>query len=121
MTDNYPGSLRGAFVIVVRDVLVGQDLAQTIAEDRPEAPVIVATSLQGALVAMHEVATVEAAFVAADPKEFARSPLAFALAECGAQVVLMGLWADEPLPVTGWKRLRYPFTSDDVRGVISNQ
>ena len=107
------------FLVVVRDVVVGQDLAQIIVDDHPTARVIVVSSLGAAVPALAEVAAVEVAFVAAEPQVFATSPLAGDLVVRGGKVVLMGLWDDAAPPLASWKMLPFPFTTDDVRGVIA--
>lgn len=73
------GCVEKAFLIVVRDVVVGQDLAQTITDDRPKARVIISPSLEEAVTALRDVSAVEMAFVAADPGVFEHSALADAL------------------------------------------
>lgn len=114
MTDNKTASDMATFLIVVREVVVGQDLAETIAEDRPNARVIIVATLEDALVSLADVATLEIAFIAADPAVLESSRLTPALAARGGQVVLMGVWADHPPATSSWKLLPFPFTTEDV-------
>lgn len=110
----------GAYLIVVSDVIVGQDLAQTISDEHPDAEIIVVTTLDAAVTALAAVPFVGVAFIAADPERLARSQLNRILAGQGAQVVLMGLWTDQAPKVAGWKLLPFPFTTETVRGLLSN-
>lgn len=119
VTNNHTSLVDATVLVVVRDILVGQDLAQTISEARPEARVIVVTSLEDAVAALADVQAVALTFIAAEPEALTASPLAQALADRGAKVVLMGTWADQRSVVKSWKRLPLPFTSEHVRDVIA--
>lgn len=121
MTDNKTAAANASFLIVARDVLVGQDLAQTIADNRPRARVIIVTTLEDAIGALKDVATIEIAFIAAEPEALACSSVGPAVAMRGGQVVLLGAWADQLPATASWKLLPSPFTTEDVRGVIAAQ
>lgn len=111
----------GAYLIVVSDVVVGQDLAQAICEDHPQAEIVVATSLDEAVGALGAVPFVGVAFIAAEPEKLERSRLYRVLSAQGAQVVLMGLWTDQAPKAAGWKLLPFPFTTDNVRGLLATR
>lgn len=103
------------FVIVVREALVGRDLADTIAETHPRARMVLADTLAAALVAVQPLEAVDLAFIAAEPAVFEASALAEALAARGAEVVLMGV--TNPQGVR-WRILAFPFSTADVRRFI---
>lgn len=106
-------------LIVVGDAVVGLDLADIIAEAQPQAEVIVVTTLGAAVAALADVASVDIAFIAAEPEDFERSSLARCLAERGGQVVLMGVMATHSAPVARWRLLPFPFSTEHVRRLIA--
>lgn len=119
MTEINTASASATFLIVVREILVGQDLAMTIEEERPGAKVIVVATLDAAPAALTDVAALEVAFIAADPARFEHSPLAQMISALGGKIVLMGLWFPEACSAANWKILPFPFTTEDVLGFIS--
>lgn len=119
MGREWTGERAAVFLVVERDVLVGQDLAQAITEDHPSAKVIVVPSLEDAVVAVADVDSIQIAFVGAEPQALSASPLAQGLAMRGGLVVLTGLWPERVHTPAGWKMLPFPFTTDDVRGVMA--
>lgn len=121
MTNVTTTPVEQVFLILVGDVLVGQDLAQTIADDRPHARVIIAASLDSAATVLRDEAAVEIAFIEAQPLALQGSALAPILADRGAQIVLLGLWSEDAPPVPNWKTLPFPFTTDDVRVTLTTR
>lgn len=115
LTENRTSPRDKVFLVIVRDVLVGQDLAQTILDEYPAAHVIVVASPEDAMVALADVTAIEIAFVAAEPQTFDASPLERALVIRQGKVVLMGSWSDTGFPLASWRMLPFPFTTADVR------
>jgi hypothetical protein len=109
-----------AFVIVVRDYIVAQDIALTIRDDIPHAHIVTASTLIEAEQALSPIPKVHMAFVAADPDEFERSDLAPTLEKRGARIVMMGLWPEAGQAASKWQVLQYPFTTEDVRIFVSS-
>ena len=116
---NQSGTASAAYLIVVQEVVVAQDLAQTISDHQPGAHIIMAASLNAAIEALIDVPRVEIAFVAADPQAYLESQFAKVLAARGAQVVLMGVWGEVRRSAQIWNLLPFPFTTDDVRGLMA--
>lgn len=111
-------AIRGAFLIVAKDVIVAQDLAATITDNRPGAQVLLARSLETGAEALAGVAMIDTAFVAAEPEAFEGSRLAGCLVARGAQVVLMGVLSTRPARSARWTMLPFPFRTEDVRRLI---
>ncbi len=107
-----------AYVVALRHAVVAQDIAQTVAEFDPAAPVIVAASPAEAAQALEGVARVALAFVGEGPRGFRGSPLARALARRGASVVLMGGEAEAEGEAAGFAVLARPFTMGLVTALL---
>ena len=101
-----------AYLVVLRHVLVAQDLAQAIAEWDP------AAGAQGRLLlALDGVEALAVAFVAEPPERFRTSRLAGAIAARGGRAVLMGE-AAEAAP-DGYPVLARPFATADVHALLA--
>lgn len=100
-----------AYLVVVNEYLIAQDIALTINDHDPGAKAIIAATAPQALAALSEVPRVVVAFIAEPPNHFARSALAKAIAERGGRVVLLGEEAEELGPIAEWDVLYVPFTT----------
>jgi hypothetical protein len=117
MTDAPPAGDPAApatYLIVLRHVLVAQDIAMTIAEHDPSARVIVAATGAEAVQALDGPGPVAVAFVGKGPEAFRASPLAPALTERGARVVLMGEEAERDGEAQGFAVLTRPFSTGNI-------
>jgi len=120
---NHPdrNAARPVVLIVLKEVLVGQDLAQAVRDERPDARVVIAQTPEAALSAIDDEARVEIAFVAAEPQVFERSSLVRGLTKRGARVVMLGVWTDPAALPGSWTLLPFPFTTEDVRALIPSR
>ncbi|TMV43190.1 hypothetical protein FGG78_41585, partial [Thioclava sp. BHET1] len=85
-----PAPSRGAYLVVLSDVLVAQDLAETIRDFVPDADIIIAPDPAQGLAALDPHACLSQAFVSLGPLDYERSPLAAAIGVRGGRVVLLG-------------------------------
>jgi hypothetical protein len=106
--------VRRSYVVVLKDYLVLQDSADTIAEHDPGARIVATSTAMDAVKALGGVLDVVVAFVEASPKEFAGSELARAIAARSGRVVLLGQAAEESSGQTDWPILSRPFRFVDV-------
>ena len=103
-----------AHLVVLRHVVVAQDIALTLADADAGASVILVASPSEALAALDRVEAVGVAFVAEAPRRFAGSPLAREVAARGGRAVLIGEDAEAEGAALGFKVLVRPFTADAV-------
>lgn len=108
-----PGD-RATYLIVLRHVLVAQDIAMTVAEFDPAARVITAATGPEALPQIEDVDRIAVAFVGKGPGAFRASPLARAVAERGGRVVLMGEEAEAEGEAQGFRVLERPFSTGNI-------
>ena len=101
---------QGAYLVVLGDYLVAQDLAESIVYYDPAATVIVRHTTAEALVAVDSVARIEVAFVGDAPTRFAASQLAQMIHSKGGRVVLLGDEAEATGEAAGWSVLHRPFS-----------
>ena len=108
-TTDAPG---GAYLIVLRHVVVAQDIALTLADHDPGARVLHATQAAEALLLLDGTPTLRVAFVAEAPAAFAGSALEAAIVARGGRPVLIG----EAAEADGWgfAVLHRPFTTAAV-------
>jgi hypothetical protein len=110
-----------SYLVVLRHVLVAQDIAQAIAEWDPAAAVagrvLVAREPMEALDRLDGVARLAVAFVAAPPAAFRGSVLAALIAARDGRVVLMGEEAE--LAPDGYPVLARPFRTGDVHALLA--
>ena len=104
----------GIYLIVLRHVVVAQDIAMTIAEFDPEARVVTAASGAEALPLLEGVERIAMAFVGKGPEAFRASLLARAVAERGGRVVLMGEEAEAEGEAQGFAVLVRPFSTGNI-------
>jgi len=107
-------SLNYAYIVLVTEALVGQDIAQTIADFDPAAHVILVASLAEAEAALAQIDTVAVAFVAGKPHCFAGSHFAAAITARGGRLVLLGVEAEASGPTADFDVLTQPFDTDAV-------
>ena len=101
---------RGAYLVVMGDYLVAQDLAESIAYYDPTAEVILRHTVDEGAQALEFVEHIEVAFVGDAPQRFAASPFAKSLMQRGARVVLIGDEAEAQGDQAGWRVLQRPFS-----------
>jgi hypothetical protein len=109
------------FVVVLREVLVAQDIEAILREAVPEAQVILAPTLEEAVAALRdaaEAARVAAAFVQLDPALVSVSELGRRVAADGGRLVLLAPESPDMLPA-GWAGLPFPFAEADVTAQLS--
>ncbi|NUB45779.1 hypothetical protein GEU84_015375 [Fertoebacter nigrum] len=106
---------RAAYLIVLKEQLVAQDLAEAIAEHDPDARVILAHDTAEAMrLLAGQGLKLVLAFLGMAPAALASS----GLADPEARVVLIGNEAEETGEGPGWWVLERPFTSDCVRDLL---
>lgn len=103
------------YLIVLRDFVVMQDLADTISEFDPGAQVIAVAHATAALAAIAPVVRLVLAFVEAAPREFEKTELAAAIASRGGRLVYLGDAAEDAAETGRAVVLRRPFSSQVVR------
>lgn len=108
------------YLIVLREVVIAQDLSLTITDHDPEAVVLLATTSAEAEQMLAGVEALVLAFVVADPAVFASSGLARAIAARGGRAVLLGNEAEAHGPGEGWQVLDQPFNTDAVLAHLVN-
>ena len=120
MTDATTGGAnRPAYLIVLRHVLVAQDIAMTIADADPGARVVTTASPAEALPALRDVERLAVAFVAEAPRDHGDSDLGRAIAARGGRVVLIGEAAEAEGEALGFPVLTRPFSTGDVLAHLS--
>ena len=102
------------YLIVLRHVLVAQDIAMTIGEFDPGARILTAASGPEALPLLEGVERIAMAFVGNGPEAFRASLLAQAVAERGGRVVLMGEEAEAEGEAQGFAVLTRPFGTGNI-------
>lgn len=102
------------YLIVMREVLIAQDIAQTIADHDPGAQVIIALTVAEAIAALEPVTELVIAFIADQPARFGQSVLSVAITARGGRVVMLGEDAETTGPNRNWDVLYQPFTTDAV-------
>ncbi len=117
MIDDQGRSADAAYLIVVHDALIRQDIAQAVAEVS-DAKVIAVDTVVKAADAIAGMAHVTLAFIEATPDLYRASMLAVDLAARNARVVLVGAWDDRTAKADGWAVLRFPFTTADVHALL---
>lgn len=111
-TGTRPEGGEGAYLIVLRHVVVAQDIALTLSDHDPGAPVLLATATTEALRLLEGAPCLRVAFVAEAPALFAGSSLEAAIAARGGRPVLIGEAAEaDPM---GFAVLLRPFTTAAV-------
>lgn len=108
------GPAAPTYLIVLRHVLVAQDIAMAVAEHQPSAAVILARDGTEALARLAGVGRLTVAFVGQGPVGYRSSALGRAVAERGGRVVLMGQEAEAAGEASGFAVLARPFTTSDV-------
>jgi hypothetical protein len=102
------------YLIVLRHVLVAQDIAMTIAEFDPAAQVILTDSAAEAVERLSGVDRLAVAFVGQGPEAFRASPLSQTVARKGGRVVLMGEEAEAHGEAQGFAVLTRPFSTGSI-------
>ncbi len=111
-TENAAPVTTRAYLIVLKHVVVAQDIAMSIAEYDPGARVIVVASIHEAPAALADVQEITLAFVGEGPRSYAGSELHQALEARNGRVVLIGEDAELEGEAQGWAVLYRPFSSD---------
>ncbi len=108
------GRGRPAYLIVLRHVVVAQDIAMTIADRDPGAPVVTVASPAEAIPALDGVGRLAVAFISEAPRVLQDSDLAQAVAARGGRVVLIGEAAEAEGAALGFPVLARPFSTEDI-------
>ena len=102
------------YLIVLRHILVAQDIAMTINEFDPAAQVIAATSSAEAEERLSGIDAITLAFVGQGPDSYASSSLSRAVAQRGGRVILLGEEAEAQGEAHGFAVLARPFTTANI-------
>ena len=102
------------YLIVLRHVLVAQDIALTIADVDPQARVVTAASEAETLTKLGDVDRLAVAFVGQSPRAYEGSALAEAIGRCGGRVVLLGEEAEAEGAAMGYAVLVRPFSTGSI-------
>lgn len=81
---------RHVYLVVEPIEIIASDLAMTLQEYNPAATVLIALTLQAAIILLENQTVMQLAIVHTDPIGFADTALAQALGRLGAQVVFTG-------------------------------
>ena len=106
------------FLIVAEDLVVAEDLRQSIEELALSTPIIVAHSHEDALRALDDNTRAAFAVVATTIQSFANSALAGQLSKSETHIMLTEPWDTTLANERGWAILPFPFTSHDVHALI---
>lgn len=115
MTSTHPHDV---FLIVAEDLIIAEDLRQSIEELALKTPIIVAHSHEDALLALKDNTRAEFAVIATTIQSFAASALAVHLSKSDTHIMLTEPWDSSLANERGWAVLPYPFTSQDVHALI---
>jgi len=107
-------TLNDAYIILVSETLVAQDIAQTIADFDPAAHVILVTNPAEIETALADVGSLSVAFIAGNPHSFVGSPVEQAIRARGGRTVLLGVEAETTGPTADFDVLAQPFDTDAV-------
>lgn len=107
-----------AYLIVLRELVIAQDIAQTIGDVDPAARIIVTATPTEALAALADVDRLAVAFVSALPEQFDDLPLRQAIARRGGRAVLLGHEAETAGPSDKWDVLPQPFSTQTVIAIL---
>ena len=106
------------YLLVMRHLIVAQDLAEIIRESEPEAEVLLAATASAALETLSDVRTISVAFITTGPDEFAASALKAAIAAREGRVVLMGDAAERYGENDSFAILAQPFLPAKVTSLL---
>jgi hypothetical protein len=109
---------RAAYLIVLRHVLVAEDIADALRERDPDAMVLRARTAPDALELLGAVGRLRAAVLAVAPRDYLGSALSRAVAERGGRPILMGEAAEAEGEMLGFCVLARPFTSDALLALL---
>jgi len=112
---------RDTYLVVMREVLVAQDLCLTICDFDPAARVIIASGLEAAIAELANVPSLAVAFVEERHTPVAASDLAAAIARRGGRVVVLGEQAGAQAPARDWDILQKPFVTEQVLSLLSRR
>lgn len=115
---NTPQSRVETYLIVLRELLIAQDLATTITDRDPTARVVLAATPDEAVVALAGIPLVTVAFVSATPGDYVSSSLGPAIKARHGRVILLGFEAEASGPSQDWDVLPQPFDTVAVLGVL---
>ena len=105
-------ALRPAYVILTKQALIARDIALTIEQHDPGAPLIVSRTSQEAEDALATVPRVATAILSLAPAKYLRSPLHDMITMRKGQVILMGDDAEDAPHQKGLSILHRPFTTE---------
>jgi hypothetical protein len=99
-------------LIVEPVVLIAADLSAVVEEVMPGTTVVAVSTMPEAEAALHDLGTVDIAFLNTPPTDFTATPLADALGRVSAVVVFLGYEADAE--AIGARYLERPFLGEAV-------
>lgn len=120
-----PGGLPPSrvFLVLLPEVVVARDLAETLAELTPGARVVVARTVAEAGVALSRIPALTCAFVALGLEQLRASGLESSILALGGRIVLVGAEPGAEIAASGHVALDLPFDASAVglvlRGIVS--
>ncbi len=105
-------TLRPAYVILTNQALIARDIALTIEQHDPGAPLIISRTSHEVEAALETTPNVATAILSLAPSEYLVSPLHNQIKKRGGQVILMGADAEDAPRQEGLSILHRPFTTD---------
>jgi hypothetical protein len=109
---------RPVILIVMQNVLIANDIEQTILEAWPDADVITVASVDAAEEAMTSHPRIEIAFLELDSATPPPSHLTDMVTRGGGKMVMLGYEQAAPSFSADWPKLDFPFTTDDLLGLL---
>ena len=109
-----PSDGQATYLVVLRHVLVAQDIAMAIGEFDPAARVLTAASTSEAEPLLDGIDRIAVAFVGQGPEAYRASQLSRTVTARGGRVVLMGEEAEAQGEAEGYSVLVRPFTTTTV-------
>jgi hypothetical protein len=113
----HEGGGPGLYVIMLKQALIAQDVAEAIAQHEPGAKVIIARDDRSAVDALDGRGPLKAVFVDTGPQDFADMAIAAVALAAGALVILTGEAAEQAAS-GGWLVLRKPFTDEQLLDLL---
>lgn len=106
-------------LIVAENLIVAEDLRQSIEELALNHPIIIAHNHEDALAALNVNTLAKLAVIATSLRTFAASALSTRLSDSGTHIILTEPWDSSLANERGWTVLPFPFTSQDLQTLIT--
>lgn len=110
---------RPVVLIVMQSVLIANDIEQTILEAWPNAEVITTSTIASGEEAIANHRRIEIAFLELDRTNVPPVRLADLVTQGGGKMVMLGYEQGAPSFPANWSKLNFPFTTDDLLGLLT--